>query len=147
MITSSDEPDSLDDAHEIAGLLFAVAEQTRHVFEAAARRVELTPPQARALLELHRPASMRTIAQRLRCDASNVTGIADRLQARGLIRRDEGQQDRRVKTLTLTPAGERARADLETAVRSSPAMAGLSHAERATLRDLLAKVASPGATP
>ncbi len=147
MITAADEPGSLDDAHEIAGLLFAVAEQTRHVFEAAARRVELTPPQARALLELHRPASMRAIAQRLRCDASNVTGLADRLQARGLVRRDEDRQDRRVKTLTLTPAGVRVRADLEAAVRSSPAMAGLSDAERATLRDLLAKVASPGSMP
>ncbi len=148
VITASDEPgSSLDDAHEIAGLLFAVAERTRHVFEAAARRVELTPPQARALLELDRPASMRAIAQRLRCDASNVTGIADRLQARGLIRRDEGRQDRRIKTLTLTPAGERARVELEAAVRSSPAMAGLSDAERATLRELLAKVVPSGVTP
>ncbi len=133
---------SLDDAHEIAGLLFQIAEQTRHVFESAARRFDLTPPQARALLELQQPVSMRFVADRLRCDASNVTGIVDRLEARELVTREPDPSDRRIKSLVLTPEGHRARSALENAVRSSPVMAGLNAGERRTLLRLLSKVAT-----
>jgi DNA-binding MarR family transcriptional regulator len=134
----------LEAAHEIAGLLFAVTEQTRYVLESAARRLDLTPPQARALLELERPASMRAVAGRLHCDASNLTGIADRLEARGLLARTVDASDRRIKTLVLSESGRRARAELESAVRSGPIMAGLSDAERETLRELLGKLAAGG---
>lgn len=133
--------ESLDDVHEIAGLLFRVAEETRHVFESAARRFELTPPQARALLELEQPASMRLVADRLRCDASNVTGIADRLEARALINRAADPADRRIKSLVLTTRGQKARRELEDEVRNSPVMAGLTASERKTLLRLLRKVA------
>lgn len=131
----------LESAHEIAGLLFQVTEQVRHVLESTARHFELTPPQARALLELERPASMRSVADRLHCDASNITGIADRLEARGLVAREADPGDRRVKTLVLTAQGRRARDELEQSIRSSPVMTGLSASERATLRGLLAKLA------
>lgn len=142
MVASSTEAEqALQDAHEIAGLLFRVAEQTRHVFESTARRFELTPPQARALMELEQPTPMGSLAERLHCDASNITGIADRLEARGLVSRQPDPADRRVKALALTPRGRRARAELERTVRSSPVMAGLDPAERGTLRELLAKVA------
>ncbi len=133
--------DVLDDAHEIAGLLFRVTEQTRHLFESTARGLELTPQQARALLQLDQPCPMGSLADRLHCDASNITGIADRLETRGLVSREPDPADRRVKALALTPRGRRARNELERTVRSSPVMAGLSAAERRTLRELLAKVA------
>ena len=121
----------IDIAHEIAGLLFRATEQTRKVFESTARRFDLTPPQARALLELERPAPMRA--------------IADRLQSRGLITRQPDPADRRVKTLVLTNRGRRVRAELERAVHSSPAMAALTAHERTSLRRLLAKMSA--ATP
>jgi len=140
-IRSEDERE-LDIAHEIAGLLFRVTERTRALFESTARSFDLTPPQARALLELERPAPMRAVADRLRCDASNITGIADRLESRGLITREPDPADRRVRTLVLTERGRRARAELERAVHSSPAMAALSAVERASLRRLLTKMAT-----
>jgi DNA-binding MarR family transcriptional regulator len=127
--------------HEFAGLIFAVSEQTRASFEDVCARFDLTPPQARALLTLAEPAPMRSLADHLRCDASNVTGIADRLEARGLVRRESAESDRRVKLLALTPRGSSARAELEAAVyASSPVWAGLSPTERETLRGLLTKV-------
>jgi len=43
---------------------------------------------------------------------SNVTGLVDRLESRGLIRRQPSARDRRVKVLELTPAGARLRAQL-----------------------------------
>jgi MarR family transcriptional regulator, organic hydroperoxide resistance regulator len=76
----------------------------------------------------------------LHCDASNVTGIADRLEARGLVTRQAAREDRRVKLLALTPAGMRLRAGLEDAIAdASPIMSGLTVDERETLRALLGK--------
>jgi DNA-binding MarR family transcriptional regulator len=65
---------------------------------------------------------MARLAETLSCDASNVTGLVDRLESRGLIRRQTSANDRRVKVLTLTPAGFRLRAQLlrRMAARSLP---------------------------
>ena len=84
---------------------------------------------------------MRLVADRLRCDASNVTGIADRLEARALINRAADPADRRIKSLVLTTRGQKARRELEDEVRNSPVMAGLTASERKTLLRLLRKVA------
>jgi DNA-binding MarR family transcriptional regulator len=43
----------------------------------------------------------------LACDASNVTGIINRLEKRGLVRREASESDRRVTNLVITPEGER----------------------------------------
>src|SRR2546430_16834185 len=73
---------------------------------AALTELGLTFAQAHALrlLEPDRPSPMSSLAELLVCDASNVTGIADRLEARGLVERRSGGKDRRVKTPALTPA-------------------------------------------
>jgi DNA-binding MarR family transcriptional regulator len=52
---------------------------------------------------------MGKLAEALACDASNVTGLIDRLESRGLVRRVSAEEDRRVKALALTPAGARLR--------------------------------------
>jgi len=52
---------------------------------------------------------MGKIAETLACDASNVTGLIDRLESRGLVRRRPSGGDRRVKVLELTPQGIRLR--------------------------------------
>src|SRR5437667_12890920 len=72
----------------------------------------LSPAQCHVLhlIEPGRPLPMGRLAETLACDASNVTGLVDRLESRGLIRRQTSPRDRRVKVLHLTPAGARARA-------------------------------------
>jgi DNA-binding MarR family transcriptional regulator len=126
---------------QIMGLLFGVMERARENFQNVAAEFDLTAPQARALLYLGVASPMRGLADHLSCDASNITGIADRLQARGLITRGEAEHDRRVKMLVLTPEGVRLRAQVEQRLaETSPFMAGLSDTERATLQELLAKV-------
>ena len=55
---------------------------------------------------------MSRLADTLSCDASNVTGLVDRLESRGLVRRQPSARDRRVKVLHLTPTGARVRAQL-----------------------------------
>ncbi|HKX84462.1 MAG TPA: MarR family transcriptional regulator [Pyrinomonadaceae bacterium] len=49
--------------------------------------------------------TMGKMAQAMRCDASNVTGIIDKLLAMGMVTRQEDPNDRRIKTVELTAAG------------------------------------------
>ena len=79
-----------------------------------AAELSLSPAQCHVLhlIEPGRPLPMGRLAQTLSCDASNVTGLVDRLEARGLIRREPSSADRRVKVLRLTADGARVRAQL-----------------------------------
>jgi MarR family transcriptional regulator, organic hydroperoxide resistance regulator len=81
---------------------------------------------------------MSSLAGMLFCDASNVTGIVDRLEARGLIERRPSPKDRRVKLLVLTEEGARVR---ESAYRQMatppPAIAALPLKHKRALRDAL----------
>ena len=72
---------------------------------------ELSPAQWHVLhlIQPEEPVSMGRLAETLGCDASNVTGLIDRLEARGLVERRAAAGDRRVKALHLTPAGSRLR--------------------------------------
>lgn len=109
-------------------------------FQAACAEHELTKPQAGALLQLDpdRPIAMSGLAGALMCDASNVTGIVDRLEDRGLVERQSAPHDRRIKMLAITPAGARVRQDLQARLGSAPlGLTALSPADQRALRDLL----------
>jgi DNA-binding MarR family transcriptional regulator len=67
----------------------------------------LTVPQAGLLHTLGSPLPMKQIAERMHCDASNLTGIVDRLEDRGLVERRVRADDRRVKEIALTREGRR----------------------------------------
>src|SRR5919201_1647573 len=92
-------------AHEAQKLFFEIGMAQRSLAAAALAELGLTFAQAHALrlLDPERSLPMSAVAERLFCDASNVTGIADRLEARGLIERRAAEGDRRVKVLALTP--------------------------------------------
>ncbi|MFE3000877.1 MarR family winged helix-turn-helix transcriptional regulator [Nocardia sp. NPDC059246] len=76
-------------------------------FTLAAASENLTAIQGKALTVLRRgPIAMRALADIMTCDASNVTGIIDRLEKRGLVRREASASDRRVTNLVITVAGE-----------------------------------------
>lgn len=107
---------------------------------AAAAQCGLTPAQSHVLrlLPPDSAVSMRTLATRLGCDASNVTGIVDRLEARGLVVRRPAEHDRRVKELALTPAGLSARAVLIDLLGQPPEpIARLSPSDQQALCEIL----------
>jgi DNA-binding MarR family transcriptional regulator len=111
----------------------------------AVSELDLSLPQAHALqlLEPGSPVPMRDLAAGLRCDASNITGIVDRLEARGLVERRAAPGDRRVKALVVTDKGVELRAVLVERLQRVPAMvAELSEVEQRTLLELLRRVAS-----
>lgn len=83
---------------------------------------------------------MRALAEHLSCDASNVTGIADRLGVAGVVERVSGS-DRRVKMLQLTGLGHQLRENLADRVaEGSTVIAKLEVAERQQLAKLLEKL-------
>ncbi len=91
---------------EIVDLIGTVVARYYEEYDAAAAEHRLTGAQARVLGLLSRePMPMRRIAERLKCEPSNVTGIVDRLEARGLVERQPDPADRRVKLAAATAAG------------------------------------------
>ena len=106
---------------------------------AMAQEFELAPQQMIALRILGSgPRKMSDLAHALFCDNSNVTGIVDRLEQRGLVRRDAAEGDRRVKLLVLTDEGERVRVEITKRMAEPPApIAALSEKDQKALRDIL----------
>jgi DNA-binding MarR family transcriptional regulator len=64
------------------------------------------------------PMAMKELGQRMRCDPSFVTNIADQLEKRGLATRESDPADRRVKRIALTPAGLELKQRIETEILS-----------------------------
>jgi len=127
-------------AREAWGLFWRIFSEDKRRRMAVFTELGLAPMQAQALIGLEPgvPLAMSALAERMHCDNSNVTGIADRLEAAGAIERRPAEHDRRVKTLVLTPEGERLRAEVERRMSEPPpAIATLSEADAEKLRDIL----------
>ena len=127
-------------------LLLQVAFERVHAhFAAAVAELDLAPVQAKALHELNvePPISMRELAERLKSDPSNVTGLIDRLEARGLVERRPDPNDRRIKGLALTAAGAKMRERLFARLYTAPhAVAELSERDQRILADVLQRILS-----
>ena len=127
---------------EVVELIGAVVARYHQEYEEAAARHGLTGAQARvlSLLALD-PLPMRQIAQSLRCEPSNITGIVDRLEARGLVERQPSPGDRRVKMAATTEEGTRVARSLRDSLDfAREPLAGLSREERLALRDTLRRM-------
>ena len=84
---------------------------------------------------------MSRLAETLSCDASNVTGLVDRLESRGLVQRRASADDRRVKVLDLTPTGSRLRAQLLRRMTRQPLpLSRLSPREQRALVRILERI-------
>jgi MarR family transcriptional regulator, organic hydroperoxide resistance regulator len=131
----------VESSAEVWGLFHTLFGQHRRRFLIAAAELDLHPAQAGALLQLGSPLPMNELAALLACDNSNVTGLIDRLEARGLVARQPSSQDRRVKHVVLTAAGRRLRERMLARLgRPSRGFERLSPDERRQLGDLLRQV-------
>jgi DNA-binding MarR family transcriptional regulator len=131
--------DDLARTHALVQAFLALSEQMRRHYGARVAEFDLTPPLAHLMRELAPgPRPMGELAERLACDASNVTGLTDRLESRGLAERQPSPSDRRVKVVALTEEGERVqRALWERLMTDSPVTAGLSREQQRALLSLL----------
>lgn len=73
----------------------------------AAGELGLSAQQAELLCAAMRPSAIGAIAGQLRCDRSNVSRLVDRAYARGLVGRQEDDDDARLRVIALSPEGER----------------------------------------
>src|SRR5947208_16682851 len=121
-------------------LLFDLLMRQRARLPQVAAEFELSEPQCHVLrlIEPGAGAPMGRLVDRLGCDASNVTGIVDRLEARGLVERTACPHDRRIRLVRLTPRGTQTRARIVARMSEPPApIAGLPADDLAALCAIL----------
>jgi DNA-binding MarR family transcriptional regulator len=97
------------------------------------------------LLENDKSIPMNALAATLHCDASNLTGIVDRLFTGEYIKREENPKDRRVKMITLTPKGARMVSEIfaELPATQPAGLNSLSDEQKEQLTALLALTFEP----
>lgn len=101
----------------------------------------ITPVQFAALAAAALTPGMdqRTLARTIGFDTSTIGGVVDRLEARGLLRRQASAEDRRVRLLEATAAGQALLAEIEPAVRRAQErmLAPLGAADQAQMMRML----------
>ncbi|MGW2489870.1 MarR family winged helix-turn-helix transcriptional regulator [Streptomyces sp. NPDC001606] len=129
---------------EVIDLIGTMVSRFYGEYEAAAAVHGLSGSQARLLALLsHGPLPMRRIAEQLKCEPSNVTGLVDRLEARGLVQRRPDPADRRVKLVVATDAGRSTAGQVHASLDfAREPLAALPEQDRALLRDLLRRILS-----
>lgn len=114
----------------------------------ASAGLSLTPVQFAALSALgaHPGIDQATLAGLVAYDRATLGKVIDRLDERGLVRRDISKSDRRARVLTLTETGaDLYRAALPHVEAIQPMiLSGLDAGERARFLDLLDKVTMAG---
>jgi DNA-binding MarR family transcriptional regulator len=111
----------------------------------AGRELGLSPPAAMALAELTGRMSMGELGQRLGCERSFITAIADELEAKALVRRELDPADRRQRNIALTQRGSALRARLDAEfVGRLPWRHALDDEQRASLLRLLTTLLNAG---
>ncbi|WP_433515681.1 MarR family winged helix-turn-helix transcriptional regulator [Nonomuraea sp. CA-143628] len=108
---------------------------------------QLTPATFHALWAIdpaEPPPSMKVMAERLYCNAPNLTFITNQLTDRGLVERAVDPADRRSRVLVLTAKGREVRDELvRTALEKTP-LAALTDSELRQLMALLNRAVRPG---
>jgi DNA-binding MarR family transcriptional regulator len=103
------DQDIFDALAEFAGHLVRREELLAHQFGVPRSCIK-------AIRRLDTSVTMKELAERLHCDPSFVTKIADALEQRRLARREPNATDRRIKNLVLTPQGVEMKERLEQAM-------------------------------
>lgn len=124
---------------ELSARITALLDSLSQGLHAGLRAEDLTPPLAMTLRLLEEPRSMRYLADAHHCDASNITGIVDRLEKRSLVERLPDPDDRRVTLVRRTAAGDEVRGRLVAAALSTlSGLPRLSDDQLQQLNELLA---------
>jgi DNA-binding MarR family transcriptional regulator len=125
---------------EVVGLWFEMQARLEAHFTELAAQYGLSAIQAKVLLTLQPDGAMtmRTLAGQVQYDASNLTGVVDRLEEVGAVRRQPHPSDRRAKGVMLTDEGQRVRrAFWERLTNNTGPLGRLNGRELTALRGLL----------
>ncbi|WP_308249824.1 MarR family winged helix-turn-helix transcriptional regulator [Sphaerisporangium fuscum] len=123
----------------LCGLVTGLAKQIEAHLRGHASTLGLTASQGVALRELNRPLTLRELADRMSCEPSNATFVADRLEEQGYLERHPHPGNRRAKQLVLTPEGAALRERLLELLSEDSPLDPLSSEEQDVLQRLLAR--------
>ncbi|WET82478.1 MarR family transcriptional regulator [Amycolatopsis sp. QT-25] len=129
-------------SYEVIQLLVEMSARLSRNFAARAAELNLTAAEGKVLLALEPKAtlSMRGLARKLGYDASNLTGIIDKLEDHGLVGRHTDRADRRIKNIMATDEGARVRDGLAQRLREDAGpVSALTEPELHELRALLVR--------
>jgi DNA-binding MarR family transcriptional regulator len=106
----------------------------------------MTAPQLVCLLTVveHRSITATAISREIHLSPSTVVGILDRLEEKGLVKRERGRDDRRVVSVTATGEGDRIARRAPSPLQKTLAdeLAALPESEQATIARSLERVVS-----
>ncbi|MFF4778908.1 MarR family winged helix-turn-helix transcriptional regulator [Microtetraspora fusca] len=120
------------------------------VYAKSAREYGLTPQQGQLLCVLMaRPHGMSELGAMLSLAKSSLTGLVDRTERNGLVRREPDPQDTRAVWVALTAQGSKVAGEFytETCRRIEELPGSLNPAERDTLAALLGRVVLDNEVP
>jgi DNA-binding MarR family transcriptional regulator len=91
-----------------AAALVRMSHLVQHVFADVSRERDITPQQAQLLCVLTsvEGVGMTDLSKLLHLEKPSLTGLVDRAERRGLVRRVRDDADRRACRVELTPEGE-----------------------------------------
>jgi DNA-binding MarR family transcriptional regulator len=147
---AASEPEDRETARELPQVFFRLLMSHRAWVKSAAMGLGLSAFQAMplVLMDPARPQPMSEVAAAIGCGPSNLTGIIDKLEARGLVKRRPGRGDRRVKEVSLTRAGQAFRKRLLARIRQpAPWMRALSPEDQQRLIEIFTKALAASPTP
>jgi DNA-binding MarR family transcriptional regulator len=126
---------------QISDVLTELIKHAHDMGQDIATEFGLTGSDAIALLKLEAPMTMKELGQKMGCDPSYVTSIADALEKHGLARREPSVKDRRSKNIVLTPEGVTVRNRvISELMAQAPWCATLDTSERRCLLGLMRKM-------
>ncbi len=133
-----------DSNHNMYHALLLLMMRSKQHMAALMEQKSMTPVQGIVLL-LFEPAqgkTMQELTQLMACDASNTTGLVDRLEAQGLILRQADPNDRRVKVISLSKKGQQCRLDIFASMHKAEVadLSRLTVTEQATFTALVNKL-------
>ena len=146
IVLEGSEPPATAEMHAMPGhLIRRMHQASQAIFdgEMGAHGFDITPVQYAALVVIgERPGlDQATLATAIAFDRATTGGVIDRMETKGLIRREIDKADRRARRLFIEPAGESLLAGAVPHIRlvQHRMLQGLSATERATLLGLLGK--------
>jgi DNA-binding MarR family transcriptional regulator len=136
-------PDQSGTPAHLSEALAQLAARLQGALERSAAAAGLSAGQARMLRALDGGApTINELAGRLGLDKSSTSGLVDRAEARGLVRRVPSQRDRRSVRVRASAPGRELGADASALLAGELAtmLGPLSAAERATLATIAARL-------
>ncbi len=126
---------------QISETFSEIIKHAHDLSQSIATEFGLTGSDAMALFKLDAPMTMKELGQKMGCDPSFITTIADALEKHGLARREPSLRDRRSKNIVLTPEGVTVRDRVcQELMARAPWCTALDTGERRCLLGLMRKM-------